>query len=121
MLRKALFGLVASASLAPAVLFGENAGTYPVAGINSGMIRGVQRQGINEFLGIPYAEPPMGELRWRPPVARLPWKGTRDATRFGDHCLQPGDAAHKQESEDCLFLNVYTPAATSQSSRSVMG
>lgn len=120
MLRKSLFGLVASVSLAPAVIFGENAGTYPVAGINSGMIRGVQRQGVNAFLGIPYAEPPVGELRWRPPVAKLAWNGTRDATRFGDHCLQPGYAADKQESEDCLFLNVYTPAATSQSPRPVM-
>lgn len=75
------------------------------------------RSGSHVWLGLPYAEPPVGERRWRPPVAAAPWSGTRQALAFGSPCVQtsspfagiegrPGDLAG---SEDCLFLNVYAP------------
>jgi len=82
----------------------------------AGRVRGVARSGGGaEFLGIPYARPPVGRLRWRPPVPARPWSGVRDAAAFGAPCAQPvlGDWNRKDAEnsrEDCLFLNVITPA-----------
>jgi len=73
--------------------------------------------GVVSFKGIPYAQPPVGELRWRPPVAFGGWNGTLDATRFGAPCVQPTDGGWSTienldaMSEDCLFLNVVAPRA----------
>jgi para-nitrobenzyl esterase len=72
----------------------------------AGVVQGKVENGSDEWLGIPYAEPPVGNLRWRPPVPKQPWANLMDATSFGRHCLQEGDFA---ASEDCLFLNVYAP------------
>ena len=82
----------------------------------TGEVRGVARaSGGAEFLGIPYAEPPVGNWRWHEPVPANAWKGVREASAFGAPCLQPvlGDwNKHDAETskEDCLFLNVMTPA-----------
>src|SRR3954471_8064220 len=70
---------------------------------------------VKAFLGLPYAAPPVGHLRWKAPQAPAQWKGERDGTKFGAHCAQGRvfedmvflDAG---PSEDCLFLNVYAPA-----------
>lgn len=83
--------------------------------ITSGEIKGKPRLGGGaEFLGIPYAQPPLGDLRWHEPVPVKPWSGVRDASTFGVPCTQPdlGDwNRHDAETgkEDCLFLNVITP------------
>jgi para-nitrobenzyl esterase len=83
--------------------------------IASGQIRGATRpSGGAEFLGIPYAQPPVGELRWREPQPAQGWRGTRDATKFGAPCAQRdlgGWNRRDAESgkEDCLFLNVMIP------------
>lgn len=74
--------------------------------------------GVHSFKGIPYAAPPVGELRWRGPQSPIPWKGVRDATQFGNQCMQKrifDDMLFRSSgtSEDCLFLNVWTPAAKS--------
>ncbi len=70
---------------------------------------------VKAFLGLPYAAPPVGDLRWKAPQPPLPWKGERDATKFGAHCAQVhmwDDITFEDSgpSEDCLFLNVYAPA-----------
>ena len=81
---------------------------------------------VNAYLGLPYAAPPVGDLRWKAPEAPLKWKGNRDATKFGAHCAQGrvfDDMSFQDAgpSEDCLFLNVYTPAnATGKSKLPVM-
>jgi len=81
----------------------------------SGPLRGVARpDGGAEFLGIPYAQPPVGDLRWHEPLPVKPWIGVRAAVSFGAPCAQPvmGDwNRHDAEAgkEDCLFLNVMTP------------
>ena len=67
------------------------------------------------FVGLPYAAPPVGELRWRAPRPAAPWKGVRDATRFGPRCMQLpvfSDMVFRSGgmSEDCLYLNVWAPA-----------
>jgi len=70
---------------------------------------------VNAFLGLPYATPPVGNLRWKAPQPPAKWKGIRDATNFGARCAQGhvyDDMVFEDsgESEDCLFLNVYVPA-----------
>ena len=70
---------------------------------------------VKAFLGLPYAAPPVGDLRWKAPQPPAKWKGERDATKFGAHCAQGrvfDDMVFQDAgpSEDCLFLNVYAPA-----------
>jgi para-nitrobenzyl esterase len=69
--------------------------------------------GICRYTGIPFAAPPLKDLRWRPPQPIVPWQGVRQAVEFGDICLQPGAAPKFMSqiigSEDCLFLNVWAP------------
>jgi len=87
-----------------------------VVGTSTGLLRGVPRlSGGAEFLGIPFAQPPVGKLRWHEPVEVKAWTGVRDASNFGAPCAQAvlGDwNKHDAETskEDCLFLNVMTPA-----------
>jgi len=101
-----LFSLAAAA---------KSGGTDSVVAITDGQIRGtVRSSGRAEFLGIPFAQPPVGELRWHAPVPPKPWSGIREAMKFGAPCAQ-NDAGdwnrHDAEtgSEDCLYLNVMTP------------
>ena len=81
---------------------------------------------VRAFLGIPYAAPPVGDLRWKAPQPAAKWKGVRDATNFGAHCAQNhvfDDMIFQDSgpSEDCLYLNVYAPAdASSKSALPVM-
>eukprot|EP00435_Cladocopium_sp_Y103_P008319 s502_g2.t1 len=76
-----------------------------------GRLRGISEGEVHVFRGIPYAQAPLGELRWRPPVPFEPWQGVRDASHYGNRCMSAGD---KESREDCLFLNVYTPRETSE-------
>jgi para-nitrobenzyl esterase len=89
-----------------------------------GIVRGktINDGKVNAFLGLPYAAPPVGELRWKAPQPPLRWKGERDATRFGAHCVQGigfPDMIFQDAgaSEDCLFLNVYAPAGANAKSK----
>jgi para-nitrobenzyl esterase len=80
---------------------------------------GPQASGVREFKGIPFAEPPVGALRWSPPQPVKNWSGVRRATGFGPRCMQQplfGDMNFRSNgmSEDCLYLNVWTPAKSSK-------
>ena len=95
--------------------------TAPRARIAQGDLQGVAlKDGVAAFLGIPYAAPPVGDLRWRPPAPPLAWQGVRRALDFGASCMQTisprGYEPYTREyvtrgpvSEDCLYLNVWTP------------
>lgn len=87
----------------------------------SGSLRGTEDRGngVNAFLGIPYAAPPLGVLRWRPPRPASRWSGIRAATQPAARCLQHApygelEPYNPNMSEDCLYLNVWTPDASSQ-------
>jgi para-nitrobenzyl esterase len=91
----------------------------PVIDTGAGSIQGTRQGAADVFLGIPYAEPPVGERRWRPPVTARPWHGVRDGTHFASSCYQapatpfgpftPEFMTVGRVSEDCLYLNVWTP------------
>ena len=81
----------------------------------AGLVRGasIGATGIRVFKGIPYAAPPVGELRWQAPRPPAAWEGVRDATAFGPACVQGrvfSDISFPRMSEDCLSLNIWTPA-----------
>src|SRR5271169_2093576 len=83
--------------------------------IDTGRLKGVTAGGVTSFKGIPYAAAPVGELRWRPPQPVKPWTDLRPASQYGADCMQkpfPGDAAPLgvTPAEDCLYMNVWTPA-----------
>lgn len=88
-----------------------SAGAGPVVATAGGLLRGTTAGGTSSFLGVPYAAPPVGNLRWRPPQPAATWRGVRAATSFAPHCPQPGSPfGVASTSEDCLYLNVYAPA-----------
>ncbi|MFO0554301.1 MAG: carboxylesterase family protein [Polyangiaceae bacterium] len=90
-----------------------------VAATEAGRVRGVEQDGVVRFLGVPYAAPPVGELRWRPPAPVEPWSDVRDASQFGLSCTQSAET-EGPGSEDCLFLNVWTPEVRAEKPRPVM-
>jgi hypothetical protein len=79
---------------------------------DKGPVRGIETPTMLKFLGIPYAAAPVGVLRWQPPQPHLRWITPLDATSFANHCPQLASLSGSGEAsvtEDCLFLNVYTP------------
>ncbi|VTZ24975.1 Carboxylic ester hydrolase [Methylocella tundrae] len=78
-----------------------------------GPVRGFLKNGVAEFLGVPYAEPPLGNLRWKPPHKHAPWTNVLQATAYGPTCAQITTlgvfAGPANNNEDCLYLNVFTP------------
>jgi para-nitrobenzyl esterase len=82
--------------------------------IEDGKLKGAGADGLVSFKGIPYAAPPVGNLRWRPPQPATKWSGIREATAYGHDCMQlpfPSDAAPlgTTPAEDCLLVNVWAP------------
>ena len=84
--------------------------------VEQGQVKGVagSSAGVLVFKGIPFAAPPVGDLRWRGPKAPAAWTGVRDADKFGPQCMQRGGRGGAPSSEDCLYLNVYTTTASSK-------
>lgn len=116
---------------------------YVTIDTDAGMLRGFEHAGVTSFLGVPYAAPPVGELRFKPTRPLQPWEGVRDALSFGPAAMQPDTRvdAHTPErmaimkfmypkgghplegsptSEDCLYLNVWTPGVDDGVRRPVM-
>lgn len=108
LLGAAMLLLVAQAWAAPSA---------PTVRIDSGRLSGFHdaASGLDEFRGIPFAAPPVGALRWKPPQPVAPWKGVRHADHFGPRCMQRplfSDMVFRSDglAEDCLYLNVWAPA-----------
>lgn len=105
--------LVWSAALACTLMVAVSsavAQSNPLVKTDDGVFRGVATPTMNEFLGIRYAQAPVGDLRWRPPLRPEHVHGIQDATQFQNHCPQPASPfGLASASEDCLFLNVFTP------------
>ena len=107
-------------SVPAAVALGDD-----VVQIDTGSVRGTVAGAVESWKGIPFAAPPVGELRWRAPQPAAPWAGVRDAGAYGSDCMQqpaPSDAAPPgtTPSEDCLYLNVWRPTQRSPRQRPVI-
>lgn len=102
---------------------GHADGAGLVVTVESGRLSGEASDGVAIFRGVPYAAPPVGALRWRPPAPPKAWSDVRDARQFGPACLQRGPTGAKDltlyggapepTSEDCLTLNIWAPAPAS--------
>jgi len=95
--------------------------TPDVVKVESGQIAGVAADGMRVFKGIPFAAPPVGDLRWKPPQPVVAWTGVKTADKFGPQCVQtpypagsPYEAEPAPMSEDCLYLNIWTPAGANE-------
>lgn len=110
---------------------GTTAQQPPLVRVDSGELQGVADDSVVSYKGIPFAAPPVRDLRWRPPQPAAAWTGVRQAAEFGADCMQarfgprppasgtppapsarpsPAASPERTPSEDCLFLNVWTPA-----------
>lgn len=80
--------------------------------VEGGLLQGTFEEGLKVYRGIPYAAPPVGDLRWRPPQPASKWEGVRKAEQFGRACMQTNAAIANlpAPSKDCLYLNVWTSA-----------
>jgi len=100
--------LIAAATLLAAI------GVAHAAETESGRVEGTRENGLTVYRGVPFAAPPTGDLRWKPPQPAKPWAGTRPAKTFAPACMQTGVSMPGETppavSEDCLYLNVWTPA-----------
>jgi para-nitrobenzyl esterase len=111
-------------TFAAVVVHGQATNPLPaVVHTQSGPVRGSGTD-VRVFKGIPYAAPPVGDLRWRPPAPAEPWTDVRETTQFGPRCPQTAPAraglAGGPTSEDCLTLNVWTPATEGDDRLAVM-
>jgi para-nitrobenzyl esterase len=93
----------------------SGAGSPPRVKVNTGKLEGSSDGTVDAFLGIPYAAPPVGDRRWKPPAPAAKWSGLRKATGFGSRCMQApiySDMIFRDPgiNEDCLYLNVWVPA-----------
>src|ERR1017187_1635189 len=83
--------------------------------VEGGLVEGIVAENLTVYKGIPFAAPPVGGLRWRPPQSVLAWQGVRKAGQFAPGCMQSmGDPPLSGASEDCLYLNIWTPAKSPQ-------
>jgi para-nitrobenzyl esterase len=123
----AVLSIAIAALLAGAGGVAASPGAHPgtarglVAPTADGLVQGQAAGTMDEYLGIPYAAPPVGALRWQPPRPAASWRGVREATALAPHCPQPASPfGVASTSEDCLYLNVFAPAGARTANLPVM-
>src|SRR3954464_3993860 len=114
---KRFFILLLAACGATQIAYSQstNETAAPVVKIANGTLEGTNESGIRTFKGIPFAAPPVGNLRWREPQPVVNWQGVRKTDHFGPRAMQApifGDMGFRSDgmSEDCLYLNVWSPS-----------
>jgi len=120
-IRSVLLGSLLALGISPQLARAQEQAQQPLPGLPAapvvnppaGPVQGINNNGVYEYLGIPYAQPPVGALRWQPPQPHSSWTQTLDATHFGPTCAQITTlgvfAGPANANEDCLYLNVFTP------------
>jgi para-nitrobenzyl esterase len=102
--------LAAGVAILPRCLSAQQVSAPAIVKTRLGALRGKVGDGVRVFRGLPYAEPPVGQLRFRPAEKKMPWPDVRDANVFQASPIQTGEPGVKH-SEDCLYLNLWTPVA----------
>jgi para-nitrobenzyl esterase len=100
-------------------LVGPATAAIEQADVTGGTVRGTVDNGVAAFMGIPFAAPPVGDLRWQAPRPVIPWSGVKQTTAFALPCAQDS-GAEPESSEDCLYLNIWTSATSDGEKRPVM-
>src|SRR5450631_2482852 len=95
-------------AIAAAAISSMSLAATPTAKVEQGLVQGTVESGLTVYRGIPFAAPPVGDLRWRPPQPAASWEGVRQADKFAPQCVQ--SIKPETTSEDCLYLNVWSPA-----------
>ncbi|WP_159979645.1 MULTISPECIES: carboxylesterase/lipase family protein [unclassified Novosphingobium] len=114
---------LAAAALPASASQGVPGDAYPIVTTQPGKLEGKRGGGIESFLGVPFAAPPIGALRWRAPQPVAPWQGLRKADEYGPDCMQwgldepPTPAYLRPTSEDCLTLNLWRPNGTKRTGK----
>jgi para-nitrobenzyl esterase len=102
----------------PSALAGHGRASGLVVRTQSGAVQGESTGGVDQWLGLPYAAPPVGSLRWKSPVPAASWHGVRSAATLPPACPQlPSGNGPRSENEDCLYLSIYRPAGVSRRAR----
>src|SRR5271163_2187330 len=106
--------LVAAVAICQTLMWTAASRAQDTVTIDTGTLKGATDAGVTSFKGVPFAAPPVGELRWRPPQPAAKWSGVRQATEYGHDCMQlpfPSDAAPlgTTPAEDCLVANIWVP------------
>ncbi len=114
---KKLFAQLLFVMLISSALYAQRSNDGPLVKTLNGTLEGANVSGISEFKGVPFAAPPVGDLRWREPQPVKNWTGIRKADKFGPRAMQLnvfGDMNFRSNgmSEDCLYLNIWTPSKT---------
>lgn len=116
--------LVIAGTLSTGLLAAEAPQVKVTDGTISGTVVETDGQPIRVFKGVPFAAPPVGDLRWRPPQPVKPWNDVRRCVEYSPACPQPADGiysfAYRKQSEDCLTLNIWTPTLDAGAKRPVM-
>lgn len=116
-----LIASVIAVSIAPRAMASPKLQKGTLIHIADGDVQGTLNEETRQFLGIPYVAPPIGARRWRPPAPVTPWQGVRQATAFPPACAQVSSLqGPASDVEDCLYLNVWTPAPAPAKPRPVM-
>ncbi len=118
-------GIVATLATIALVCMRPAAAQIGIVSVTGGRVEGVGADGVTLFKGIPFAAPPVGKLRWRAPQPVRPWSGIKKADHFAPSCMQDPKSleefgAPPAMSEDCLYLNIWTPAKSARKRLPVM-
>lgn len=112
--RRVLLAAIVAGAYLVAACDSARANSPPVVSTDSGPVQGVQQGDSTIYEGMPFAAPPVGELRWRAPQSVAPWSALKVLDHFGPNCMQkgmyPSDQPTGEVSEDCLYLNLWVPA-----------
>ena len=127
MTKSHVFAMLAIACIAVLFSCTQQKGTTVTLEVKTlyGVLQGFEEDGVKKFLGVPFAQAPVGELRWKAPQSVQAWEGVRSAKQFGNDPMQPnifGDMSFRGSgrSEDCLYLNIWTTASTTADAMPVL-